>query len=111
MTNTTTTNTVNMENIKKADKFLVQNYLLGTFYLFCGEMRKQGIEDKWDHEMRLGVVTGWVKTQELNVAKEDGIEEALTEWYEKVYLPSKWTNNPYKRYKKKDSESAEAQSE
>lgn len=114
-TNTNTTNkaTVDLKAIKKAEQFLCENHLFGVFYLHCGDMRGQGIKEKWDHKARWEAIAKWAGEQELNDInpfneKPQGIESALTEWYEKVYLPSKWTNNPNrKRYNKNRNEEPE----
>ena len=103
---TNTNATVDLRAIKKAEQFLAENYLFSVFYLFCGEIREKGIKEKWDHAERWEAIAKWVGEQELNDInpfneKPKGIESALTEWYEKVYLPSKWTNNGRKRYDKK----------
>ena len=106
-TNTNTTNkaTVDLKAIKKAERFLCENHLFGVFYLHCGDMREQGIKEKWDHKARWEAISQWVGEQNINednpfAEKPSGIEGALTEWYEKIYLPSKWSNNGYKRYNK-----------
>jgi hypothetical protein len=115
-TNTNTTNkaTVDLRAIKKAEQFLSENHLFGVFYLFCGDMREQGIKEKWDHKARWEAVSTWVGEQDVAAdnpfaEKPSGIEGALTEWYEKIYLPSKWTNNNnYRRYNKKGEGQNEA---
>ena len=107
MNNTTTNNTTNnatvdLKAIQKAEKFLSENHLFGVFYLFCGEIREKGIKEKWNHEARWNAITTWADDQELNPNSEkpQNIGVALTEWYERIYLPSKWTNKPNKRYNK-----------
>ena len=99
-TNNTTNKPVDLRAIQKAEQFLSENFLMGTFYLFCGEIREQGIKEKWDHTARWNAVARWVGDVELHTPfneKPKGIEAALTEWYEKIYLPSKRSNNSYKK--------------
>lgn len=108
-TNNTTTETnkpADLKAIRKAEMFLMDNFLVSAFFLFCGDIREKGIKEKWDHTARWEAIATWVGEQDLTFAnpfneKPQGIEGALTEWYEKVYLPSKWTNNGRKRYDKK----------
>lgn len=112
MTNTNANNTTNTNNrpvdlkaIQKAEQFLSENFLMGVFYLFCGEIREQGIKEKWDHTARWNAIARWVGDVELHNPfneKPKGIEAALTEWYEKIYLPSKWTGN--RNYNKDNKE-------
>lgn len=102
MTNTRN-NPVDLKSIRKAEQFLTENFLFGSFYLFCGEIREQGIKEKWDHNARWNAIADWVSQQEpVNpfYEKPQGLPMALTEWYEKIYLPSKWSNNGYRRYNK-----------
>ena len=103
--NANTTKNVDLKAIRKAEQFLAENFLLSSFYLFCGEIREKGIKEKWDHTARWEAISRWVSEQDLTdinpfAEKPSGIEAALTEWYEKVYLPSKWSTNNYKRYNK-----------
>lgn len=107
-TNNTNNKTVDLKAIKKAEQFLMENYLMGVFYLFCGEIREKGIKEKWDHKARWNAIAEWVRDQDITkenpfAEKPQGIEAALTEWYEKLYLPSKYTNNYKKPYNKQTS--------
>ena len=119
MTNTNANNTTNTNNrpvdlkaIQKAEQFLSENFLMGVFYLFCGEIREKGIKEKWDHKTRWNAIAAWVRDQDIThdnpfAEKPQGIENALTEWYEKIYLPSKWGNSGYKKpYNKDNKQSA-----
>lgn len=96
---TNTNNTTNLKAIMDAERFLTDNYITGVFCLFCEEMRKKGIKEKWDHEKRQFAVTEWLKAQPTNPFEDRpaDLNVSLTEWYEKIYLPSKWTNNGYRK--------------
>ena len=117
MTNTTnTTNVTNNETtaidlkaIRRAEKFLVDNYPTGVVTLFCNEIRAKGAQEKWDHAARWEAVAKWVSDQDLIYPLEEGVPMALTEWYEKLYLPSKRTNSSYnKNYKGKGQQNKES---
>lgn len=115
MTNNITNNNatkkpVDLKAIQKAERFLSENFLMGTFYLFCGEIREKGIKEKWDHATRFNAVAAWARDVEMDNPfneKPQGIERALTEWYERVYLPSKYVpreSNYQKKPYNKDGE-------
>ena len=111
---TNTNKEVNLKLIQKAEQFLMENCLFSIFYLFCGEIREKGIKEKWDHTARWEAISRWVSEQDTTAInpfneKPQNVEGALTEWYEKIYLPSKWTGNS--GYKKNYKGKGEGQKE
>lgn len=110
-TNNTNYKTVDLKAIQKAEEFLAENHLFGVFYLFCGEIRAKGIAEKWSHTDRWNAIADWVSEQEPIspfYEKPQGLPMALTEWYEKIYLPSKWTNSNRRRYNNRQNGQAES---